>query len=164
MQPAPGLIATAKSRRVTRSPRRRTEERWWRGEAKCPQRSEVDNRLVFGWHLHRQIGGLCASQNAIDIRCGRPKMIRTISSVAHEPSGSDGERSEYTAGKLSEAASLMIRSRWRMVLVSGGRTRPLFGRRANAAITRSMSLAVAPTAPSTSSMPSDVAAVRAGCR
>ena len=31
---------------------------------------EVQHGLVLGWRLHRQVGGLLALEDAVDVRCG----------------------------------------------------------------------------------------------
>jgi hypothetical protein len=39
------------------------EQRWRNGEPKCLGGLEVDGRFVFGRRLHRQIDGLCTTQD-----------------------------------------------------------------------------------------------------
>jgi hypothetical protein len=51
------------------------------GQAKSFSCLEVDNELEFGRNLNRQIGGIFAVQNSIDVRCSTPHDIFKIGSV-----------------------------------------------------------------------------------
>src|SRR5258708_26115259 len=43
------------------------EQRCWYFEAERLRRLEVDDQLVLGWRLHRQVGWLLALEDAIDV-------------------------------------------------------------------------------------------------
>jgi hypothetical protein len=58
-------------------------------EAEQLCRSEIDDEIKLGRSLHRQIAGLGAFENPIDIRDGTPKNIGLVRCVAHQPAVSD---------------------------------------------------------------------------
>src|SRR5262249_980621 len=59
-------------------------------EAERPGGFEVDNQLVFGWRLHRQVGRLFALEDAVDIASCLPVLIDLIRPVGDE-AASGGE-------------------------------------------------------------------------
>src|SRR5438309_304014 len=61
----------------------------WDGQAKHLRRFEIDHRFKFGRRLHRQIGGLVAAQDAVDIGRRLAKHISEVDSVGHEPASRD---------------------------------------------------------------------------
>src|SRR5690242_21328990 len=70
--------------------------------------------LVLGGRLHREVGGLGAAQDAIDIGRRRTELIRAVGAVAHEPTGSDKEtvtvhRSEEHTSELQSHVNLVCR-------------------------------------------------------
>jgi hypothetical protein len=50
-------------------------------EAQCLRSSKIDNQLILGWSLHRQIGGLLALEDAVDISCPAPHLVNKIGSI-----------------------------------------------------------------------------------
>src|SRR5262249_5188320 len=50
---------------------------------------EVDDCFVFDGRLHRQVGGLVAAQDAINIASGEPVLVPTIDVVGHQAAGFD---------------------------------------------------------------------------
>src|SRR5215831_2171277 len=61
------------------------EQRRRNVEAKRLSGLEVDDQLVLGWCLHRQVGGLLALENPGDIEPSAAIAIRDIIAVAHQP-------------------------------------------------------------------------------
>jgi hypothetical protein len=51
------------------------------GEAECFGRLEIDNQLKFGRLLNRQIGGLGAFENLIDVAACTKKQIGLIGAI-----------------------------------------------------------------------------------
>jgi len=85
------------------------EQRWRDVEAERLRRLEVDDKLVFGRRLHRQIGGLFAFEDAIDIAGGEAIRFGLIDPVGDQPA-------------LSNIAAERI-DRWQLVVGSGGNDR-----------------------------------------
>ena len=52
----------------------------------------VNSHLKFDRHLNRQVGRLCATENAIHIGRGAPKQVRAVGSVGKQTAVSDKER------------------------------------------------------------------------
>ena len=50
---------------------------------------EVDHQLVLGRRLHRQIGGLLALENAIDVASRAPVLVDVINPIGNQPAGGD---------------------------------------------------------------------------
>src|SRR5215472_4583625 len=61
------------------------EQRRRNFEAERPGGLEIDDQLVLGRRLHRQVGGLLALENAAGIGAGLAKQIGKVRSIAHEP-------------------------------------------------------------------------------
>ena len=60
-------------------------------EAQCFRGLEVDHQLVFGWCLHRQVGGLLALKDAIDIAGGTPILVDEIRPVGDQAAAGNEE-------------------------------------------------------------------------
>ena len=89
-----GWIAPALPGALIRSPRRRAAERNERHvEAQRSGGLEVDDQLEFRRCLNREVGGLFASEDAIDVRCRAPINVNVINSVGQQPAV-DGENAE----------------------------------------------------------------------
>ena len=86
------------------------EQRRRNFEAKRLGRLEVDHQLIFRGSLHRQVGGLLAFEDAIDVAGCAPVLVDQIGSVRDEPATATKKRLKYTAGSLCRAASETIRS------------------------------------------------------
>ena len=54
------------------------QQRFWDGEAERLDGLEVDHQLEFGWHLHREVGGLLALEDAVDVAGGLPELVDLI--------------------------------------------------------------------------------------
>ena len=50
---------------------------------------EIDHQLVFGRRLHRQVGRLLTSEDAIDITCRLPELFDLIWPIGDQAAGSD---------------------------------------------------------------------------
>src|SRR5215831_13433019 len=61
------------------------EQLVWHGQSERFGGLQVDDQLVFGWGLHRQVGRLLA----IDVAGSLPKLIGRILPVGHQSAGSD---------------------------------------------------------------------------
>jgi hypothetical protein len=57
------------------------KQRLWDSEAERFRRLEVDCKHIFHRRLHRQIGRLFASENAIDVTRRAPKIIDLLSPI-----------------------------------------------------------------------------------
>jgi len=57
------------------------------GEAERFGSREVDDELEFGRLQHRQVGGLCALEDATAIDADLMKHVRDVGSIAHQPAG-----------------------------------------------------------------------------
>src|SRR6516165_12709950 len=58
-------------------------------EPKRPGSLEIDDELVFGRRLHRQIGGLLAAEDAIDVTGCTAILVDRIGAIRHQTTGSD---------------------------------------------------------------------------
>src|SRR5215472_7877868 len=65
------------------------EQLVWHGQSERFGGLQVDDQLVFGWGLHRQVGRLLALEDAIDVAGSLPKLIGRILPVGHQSAGSD---------------------------------------------------------------------------
>ena len=45
---------------------------------------EIDNKLEFGRRLHRQVAGLFAFEDAVDVACRLTELVRRIDAVRHQ--------------------------------------------------------------------------------
>src|SRR3954462_5088106 len=52
-------------------------------------RLEVDRQFVPGWRLYRQVGGLLALENAINVAGRLPELINDIDPIGHQATGCD---------------------------------------------------------------------------
>ena len=69
------------------------------GEAESLGSLEVDDELILGWLLYRQIARFLASQNAIGIGRSLPHQADDIGTVGHETAGRREMRSGHTVGR-----------------------------------------------------------------
>src|SRR5262245_35166981 len=53
-------------------------------EAESLCRVQVDHQLVFGRCLYRQVGGLLALEDAIDVACSLPVLVKEIGSIGDQ--------------------------------------------------------------------------------
>src|SRR5262245_26606491 len=49
---------------------------------------EVDHELELGGLLYRQVGGLLALEDAIDVPCNAPEVVDDVRAIGGQPSGS----------------------------------------------------------------------------
>ena len=68
-----------------------SEQRRRHVEAKRLGGLEVDHRLVLCWRLHRQVSGLLALEDAVDITGGASKLIDPIRPIGDQAAASDEE-------------------------------------------------------------------------
>ena len=66
-----------------------SEQRRRDGEAKRLCGLEIDDKLVLGWGLYRQLGGRCASQNTIYVLGRLPKLLSKIRPIGDEAARTD---------------------------------------------------------------------------
>ena len=62
------------------------------GEAERPRSPEIEDQLVIGWRLDRQIAWICTPQDSIDVGCCLSEMARQVEvgTVVHQAAG-DGK-------------------------------------------------------------------------
>ena len=88
------------------------EQAWWDGQTERPGGLHIDDGLVLGRRLYRQIGRLGPAQDAIDIGRRRTELIRAVGAVAHEPTGRDEETVTVHGGQAGVGLqALIMRSR-----------------------------------------------------
>src|SRR5262245_60970168 len=75
-------------------------------EAKRSRRFEVDDQLVLGWRLHRQIGWLRTLEDAIDVTRRAPILIDEI-----RPVGDQAAIADIKTGVVYDRHSAPIRKR-----------------------------------------------------
>jgi hypothetical protein len=61
--------------------------RWRHGEAERLSGLQINRQLVLGWRLHRQIGGLRATEDAIDVVGCVSKLVSEIWPVRDQSAG-----------------------------------------------------------------------------
>ena len=128
----------------------------WDGETERLRRLKVESRVVLGGRLHREVGRFRAASG-----CGRRRWQfgqtcrsgQSRRTSDRRPLQRDGTE---IAGRRYLAASARTKSRWVMVVTSGGNISPPFGARANNSIERSTSAALS-TGVGTSSIARDCA-------
>src|SRR5262245_2031354 len=67
------------------------EQRGWHFESERLRRLEIDDKLVFGWRLHRQVSRFLAPQDAIDVFGRASVLVDEIRAVAYQPTIRDQE-------------------------------------------------------------------------
>src|SRR5262249_38620288 len=60
---------------------------------------QVDQQLVLGRRLHRQVGRLLALENAVDVRCRAPILVEEIRTIGDPAASSNKEAVEVEAWK-----------------------------------------------------------------
>ena len=75
-------------------------------EAQCFRGLEVDHELVFGWRLHRQVGGLLALEDAIDIAGGTPILVDVTSPIGDQTAGGDEDTFVIDRGQFVPSRQL----------------------------------------------------------
>src|SRR5262245_35676595 len=76
------------------------EQRRRHVEAERLRGLEVDQQLVLGWRLHRQIGGPLALENAVDVSGGTPVRVDRRVPVGDQAAAGDEDALEVHGGKL----------------------------------------------------------------
>src|SRR5215469_7181724 len=61
------------------------EERRWHSNAKCIGGFHIDDQLETSWLLDRQIGGLGAFEDFVDVHGSLAKKVRVYRGVRHQP-------------------------------------------------------------------------------
>src|SRR5215203_66587 len=61
---------------------------------------EVDDQLVFGWRLDRKISWLLALEDAIDVACPTPVLIRVVRSIGDQAAAGDKVACEVKCGQV----------------------------------------------------------------
>ena len=87
------------------------EQRRWHGEAQGLGGLEIDYQLVLGRRLHREVGGLFALEDAIDIAGGTPILVDEIRAVGDQPAVGDKPALKIDRGEFVAAASVIIKRR-----------------------------------------------------
>ena len=72
---------------------------------------EIEHRLVLRRRLHRQVGGLLALEDAIDVAGRAPVLVNQISCIGDQAAVGDEAAFAVDRGSLCRAASAMITSR-----------------------------------------------------
>ena len=88
------------SRRFTRSPRRRGRVARRHVEAERLGCLEIDHQLVLGRRLHRQVGGLLAPEDAIDVGGGAPVLVTQFRPIGDQAAFGDEETLEVDCGQF----------------------------------------------------------------
>src|SRR5215467_13282437 len=108
-------------------------------EAKGLRGLEIDHQLILGRRLHRQVGRLLALENAIDVAGRAAVLIVVIRPIGDQPAGFDVEPFDTDRGK--SVLDCQLREQMTMAAADAlpVTIRPPFGRRAKAAMSRSIS-------------------------
>src|SRR6516225_11537783 len=61
------------------------EQRRWHSNAKCIGGFHIDDQLETSWLLDRQIGGLGAFEDFVDVHGSLTKKVRIYRGVRHQP-------------------------------------------------------------------------------
>src|SRR5215213_5612151 len=72
--------------------------------AKRLGRPHIDNKLVFRWGLHGQIGRLLAVENAVNVGSSAAELVGSISTVGRQPANSDKGLGVVEGRQLPERA------------------------------------------------------------
>ena len=113
---------------LIRSPRRRGRARLRHVEAERLGGLEIDDELVLGRRLHRQVGRLLALQDAIDIAGGAPVLVDEIRPVGDQAAGGDEvaigvDRGQLVPGRQRDDQTRDERTRARSPSRSGRHSR-----------------------------------------
>src|SRR5215475_1952119 len=65
------------------------EQRWRQFETERPRGLEIDDKVVLDWLLYRQVGGLLALEDAIDIAGGAAEQVDVVRAIRHQAAGDD---------------------------------------------------------------------------
>src|SRR5262245_19206924 len=76
----------------------------WYFDPECFRRLEVDNKFVLGRPLHRHVGGLLASEDAIDVTRRSPVVVQQVGSK-REQAAVHGEEARGIDGGQSMTCS-----------------------------------------------------------
>ena len=87
-------------RRIIRSPRRRGRAHRRHVEAERLGGLEVDHQLVLGRRLHRQVGGLLALEDAIDVAGRAPVLVDQVRPIGDQAAGGDKVAVRVDRGQL----------------------------------------------------------------
>src|SRR5262245_34788432 len=60
------------------------EERWWHVKTERLSCFQIDHQLVLGRRLHRQVGGLLALEDAVDVAGGAADLVRKIGPIGDQ--------------------------------------------------------------------------------
>ena len=118
---------------------------------------EIYDQLVLGRRLHRQVGGLLALEDAIDVAGRAPVLVDEIRPIGHQAAGGDEQAvgvdsgQSVPGGERDDQIAVNLRQRLAVTI------RPPFEARAKAAMARSISPA-SRTLTGVTSTPSDGAA------
>jgi hypothetical protein len=85
------------------------EERRWHSNAKCIGGFHIDDQLETSWLLDRQIGGLGAFEDFVDIHGSLAKRSAYIAEYDISPPSSANQRGTETAGTRCCSASSAAR-------------------------------------------------------
>src|SRR5580704_4170826 len=84
----------------------------WYGATECLSGLEVDHKLVLRRRLHRNVSGLLAIEDAVDVACGKMVWVDCIMSVGNQTASSDEEalrvdrRQAILGGRLNDRAAM----------------------------------------------------------
>ena len=83
-------------------------------EAECLGGLQINNKLVFGWRLHRQVGRLFALEDTVDVAGRAPELVDEIRPVGDQAACGDEEavavnRGQSVAGRKRDDQIAMNR-------------------------------------------------------
>jgi hypothetical protein len=87
------------------------EHALWHVEAKRLGGLKVDHQVVLGRCLYREIGGLLALEDAVDIAGRLPVLLDLVRPVGNQAASGDVVAERVDRGQPVRAASVTIRSR-----------------------------------------------------
>jgi hypothetical protein len=78
-----------------------SEERCRHNETECLGGLEIDNKLVFVWCLHGQVGRLLTLEDTIDIAGRLPELVNTVGTVGEKAAMAARRRAASPSPKTS---------------------------------------------------------------
>src|ERR1700688_3314203 len=76
------------------------EQRRRHGKAKYLGGFQVDDKFVFGWRLHWEVGGLLASKDTIDVTCRVTELVDPITPIGDQAAAVDELALEVNRGQF----------------------------------------------------------------
>src|SRR5262245_25036936 len=75
------------------------EQSLWNFEVQRPGGLQVDDEFVLGRRLHRQLAGLLALENAVDVAGRTPELVGEIRSIGEQPTADQDITSKVDGGQ-----------------------------------------------------------------